>query len=168
MPKKKQPRAYPTDMRRCRHAGFAFNPYGPVVEISDAPADNPLKSRQPVTPLTARMFVGLSVGRQPRWSVDTVVSIVRRVRRAQRAPADASFLFQKGLYTYKRGEGKGRVVEEDSVQVVVLNFGAEKQATFEKRMIALAETLARELEQETVYIELQKSGIPYEVLEVVP
>lgn len=158
MPKKK----IAVDLRTFRHRGVEFRPTGKVIEVGEVPQveENPVK-RHTVAPLTARLFVGLSVGQDETWTVEDVIGITQEVRLRQKEAPDASFLVQRGLYTDRSSE----VVREDSVQVVLFNFGTD-QAAFEDQMTELAEVLIDRLQQETIYVELQKSGVPYSVLEV--
>lgn len=150
------------DMRTFRHRGVEFRPSGEVIEVGEVPQleSNPVK-RHAATPLTARLFVGLSVGQEKAWTVEDVINVTQEVRIHQKESPDASFLVQRGLYTDRSNE----IVREDSVQVVLFNFG-DDQATFEDQMIELAEELVDRLQQETIYVELQKAGVPYTVLEV--
>ncbi len=149
------------DMREFRHGQVRFVPKGPVIEVgsTDRLNYNPV-TRSPAVPLTARLFVGLNVGQTPTWSVEDVIRVTQRARLEQKTAPDASFVLQRGLYTDK-------AENEDSVQVVVFNFG-DPEDVFEQQMIALAEALIRELQQEKVYVELQRAGVPYVVLEATP
>lgn len=150
------------DMRTFRHRGVEFRPSGEVIEVGEVPQleSNPVK-RHAATPLTARLFVGLSVGQDKAWTVEDVINVTQEVRLRQKEAPDASFLIQRGLYTDRSNE----IVREDSVQVVLFSFG-DDQATFEDQMVELAEELVDRLQQETIYVELQKAGVPYTVLEV--
>jgi hypothetical protein len=153
----------PVDMRTFRHKNVTFTPKGPVLKVGSGETPvlpNPIK-RETVIPFTARLFVGLSVGQEDAWTVEDVIDITQRVRVKQGADPDASFLLQRGLYTDRAQE----IVREDSVQVVIFDFG-EDQEKFEGQMGDLAETLIKELKQETIYVELQKAGVPYAVLKV--
>jgi hypothetical protein len=102
----------------------------------------------------ARLFVGLNVGKKPRWNVNDVVRIVKRVRREQTGSVGASFLTQRGLYSSGRS-----IVNEKSVQVVILDEQALGARKWKDQIVELAEALAEELKQEVVIVELQKSGI---------
>jgi hypothetical protein len=150
------------DMRTFRHAGVEFRPTGKVIEVGEVPQleANPVK-RHAATPLTARLFVGLSVGQERAWTVEDVINVTQEVRLRQKEAPDASFLVQRGLYTDRSSE----IVREDSVQVVLFNFG-DDMAVFEAQMVELAEELIDRLRQETIYVELQKNGVPHSVLEV--
>jgi len=160
MPKPK--RSYNCDMRRFRHRKISFNPSGPVYAIGEQGRLQANRAeRQDVIPLTARLFVGLSVGEKSTYTVDDVVRITKRVRKQQGEMPDASFLIQRGVYT----DNENRIIDEDSVQVIIFAFDADEKA-FEKQMVELAETLIDELQQETIYVEMQKSGIPYAVFKV--
>lgn len=154
---------YPCDTRRFCHGRVQFVPEGPVYAVGDGRKlqQNAFK-RVGAVPLTARLFVGLNVGGTPTYSVDDVVRITRRVREAQGEAPDSSFLLQRGIFT-----GRGGVVEEDSVQVIIFDFGGGRDK-FEAEMVELAETLLSELQQETIYVEMQERGIAYDVFEVTP
>jgi hypothetical protein len=156
--------SYHLDLRKFRMKKVTFKPTGPVCVVPCGGEEhrdaNPAKRLQGAQ-RSARMFVGLSVGNKPTHTVDDVVAITRRVRQAQGADPSSSFLLQRGVY-----QGSTGVVEEDSVQVVILDFGT-KAKLFEKQMVELAETLARELQQEVVYVEMQRNGVRTVTLEVV-
>lgn len=152
------------DMRRCHIGDGEFIPEGPTYMIggSGARAPNPIQETKGGQRV-ARLFVGLSVGQKPRWDVDDVIKIVRRVRTKQTGDPGASFIIQKGIF-----KGKGdKVVEEDSVQVVIMDFGKSADK-FKKDMGALAMELVKKLKQEVVYVEMQRNGIRTSTLEATP
>lgn len=158
---------YPCEMRRWRHRRAQFVPRGPVYAFGDVSRFDLHENRRQrieVVPLTARLFVGLNVGQEPTYSVDDVVRVTKRIRKAQGEVPDSSFLLQKGLFT---DEVTAATVEENSVQVVIFDFGGD-EVKFEDEMGELAETLARELQQQVVFVELQRKGVPYAVLRVTP
>jgi hypothetical protein len=142
--------ALPADLRRfrlrTRGHNVSFEPRGPVHCCGNPETlqriRNPVE-RLDVVPFTARLFVGLNVGDAPTYSIEDVVRLVRQIRTRQGAPPDASFLAQRGLFT---GAG-GRVIEEDSVQVVIFNFGQDEQL-FEREMEDLAQELTERLRQQ--------------------
>lgn len=122
--------------------------------------------------LAARVFVGLSVGQDAAFDVDDVVAIVKKVRAAQGKRdkrhdrhVDASFIAQRGLYTSRKS---GDVVEEDSVQIVLLNTDGLPKRQFESEIVELAEQLATRLDQEEVIVDLQENGISKKTLGVKP
>jgi hypothetical protein len=161
---KKLPKGtYCCDMRRFRHRGVHFIPNGPVYAVGDSTRlqFNPIEEED-VVPLTARLFVGLSVGQRATYTVDDVVKITKRVRQQQGQSPDSSFLLQKGIYTDKANE----IVEEDSVQIVIFSFDESDKKEFQRQMGELAQVLAEELDQETIYVELQERGVPYRILKV--
>lgn len=130
-------------------------------ECDEARSKNPVAwdSSEPVN--AARLFVGFNVGGPPKWSVNDLIPIVRKVREAQGAHPDASFLIQKGIYTSER---TGQVVQEDGAQVIVLDVASEED--FRKHIIELGEHIARDLEQEVVIVEFQKGGLTRETMGV--
>jgi hypothetical protein len=157
-------RTYPCDMRRFRHRKVRFNPSGDVYSFGDHARHRMRENkaeRQDVIPLTARLFVGLSVGEKSTYTVDDVARITKRVRTEQGELPDASFLIQRGIYT----DNENRVIDEDSVQVIIFSFSGDAEE-FEKQMVELAEVLIDELQQETIYVEMQRGGIPYSVFKV--
>lgn len=103
----------------------------------------------------ARLFVGLNVGDTPTWSIKDVMEIVGAERMAQTGDPSASFVGQRGIFKH----GAGHVVEEDSVQVVVLNLDESvSRDRFEQQMVRLATRLADVLQQELVIVEMQHGG----------
>lgn len=112
----------------------------------------------------ARIFVGFNVGEEPRYTMDDLVEIVRRVRREQIGKADATFLYQRGIYTHS---SDGKEVTEDGAQAILLNLDPSigpKQ--FEAQMKELATTIADEMQQELVIVEIQRNGVTQIVLGV--
>lgn len=104
----------------------------------------------------ARLFVGLNVGAKARWRPADVVRIVKRIRTDQTGDPSSSFLTQTGIY--KHGS-TGQVVTEKSVQVIILNTAFIPEVEFRQQMVALAEELARRLQQAEVIVELQRGGL---------
>jgi hypothetical protein len=113
--------------------------------------------------LAARIFVGFSVGHDAVYSMDDVIPLVKRVRMKQGVPPDASFLYQRGMYTHADGSG---TVTEDGAQIVLLNLSGASQEEFTNQMIELANVIREELQQESVIIEIQSKGIVQEVIGV--
>lgn len=161
--------ALPADLRRFRFNNrkyhVSFEPRGDVHCCGD-PANlklrrNPVE-RLDVVPLTARLFVGLNVGQKPTYSVEDAVKLTREIRTRQGALPDASFLAQRGLFT---DEKTREIVDENSVQIVVFDFSGD-QEFFEAQIEELAEELAQKFQQQVIYVEMQKAGVPYTVLRV--
>lgn len=67
---------------------------------------------------------------------------------------DASYLSQEGTFTH-RGH---RVVHEPSVQIVIIAPIGYDIDVFMQDMRDLAEQLAARLEQEEVFVEIQRNG----------
>jgi hypothetical protein len=113
------------------------------------------KTKRPAD--AARLFVGFNVGDTARWTLDDLVAIVSRIRTEKhKARPDASFVAQRGVYTHKRS---GKVIEEPGAQVIVIDVDGVGSAKFEKQMEDLAATIAKELQQEEVILELQRGGL---------
>ena len=112
-----------------------------------------------------RLFVGLDVFNQARWSMSDVMEVVRSERIAQTGNPDSTFIAQKGIFKHASGE----IVEEDSVQVIIYNLeeGVDYE-TFKEHMVALGSRLASVLRQELVVIEMRLRGVSEEVIGVGP
>lgn len=142
----------PIDTRRINTRHFSFMPT-PRTEVRLGSRRNPVDDFSGDN-WAARLFIGFNVGTEPRWSIDDLLPRVRKMRQAQGAPPDATYIATRGVFTH----GSGRVVEEDGAQVII--FAVDEDAeTFQKNVLALAETLVRELEQEAIFVELQKNGL---------
>ena len=128
-------------------------------------AENPAgwTSRAPI--YAARIFVGFNVGHKAKWSMSDVVRIVKRVRKDQVGMPDATFLYQRGLYTSKRDDS---VVDEKGAQIIILNLAGASVKAFRDQMIFLGEEIATKLRQEEVIVEIQRGGISKETIGVTP
>lgn len=133
--------------------GRRFRPQGKL-DTANA-VGHELARREPLSRLAARFFVGLNVGVETKWTERDVVDAVVRIRRAQGAVPGASILSQRGIYE----DQSRRIIDEPSVQIIIIDFDGVSQDAFTKEMIALGEQLARELQQETVLLEIQKRGV---------
>lgn len=103
----------------------------------------------------SRLFVGLNVGDDPVWSLRDVIEVVGAERMQQTGDPSASFVAQKGIFKHAAGS----VVEEDSVQVIILNLDdSTTPDEFEEQMVDLATRLAHTLQQESVIVEMQLCG----------
>lgn len=148
-----------------QHVG-RFRPNGVPRLVGPRPAaGNPETWESDEPMLAARLFVGFSVGQEPTYSVDDLVPIVREVRERQGHGPDASFLLQKGIYTSQKDKS---VVEEDGAQVIVLNLEGETESKFRREMVELGETIATELSQEAVILEIQKGGVTVRTVGIAP
>ena len=113
----------------------------------------------------ARMFIGFNVGQKPVHSVDKIAGLFKRERSKQTndkgepIPVDASFVLQKGFFT----SPVDGLVYEDSTQLVVLSLFGESEKKFTDNMIEIAGIVARDFQQETVILEVQRKGVPTEV-----
>jgi hypothetical protein len=114
----------------------------------------------------ARIFVGLMVGQENRWTVDDVIRITYEVRKRQAkgGPVEgASILAQHGIY--EDVATRERVIEP-SAQVVIIDLSGREKEAFVAEMQELAEALRAELEQQTVILEIQKKGVLEDVYSV--
>lgn len=112
--------------------------------------------------LAARLFVGLKVGDEKTLRVEDVVDKVIEIRREQDEPPDATILSQRGVYS----DSKGRIIDEPSVQIIILDLAGMKKKQFIEEMSELASRLAVELEQETIILEIQKKGVVSDVFAI--
>ncbi len=142
----------------------ALNVHGDVGRASRR--HNPAAWRSSDT-YAARIIIGFSVGDQPTWTLEDLVSFVREFRTAQGKP-DASFLSQRGVYQHREGSKAGEVVTEDSAQVLIVDVWDTPRDEFVDEITALAEHFCRVMEQESVIVEFQKNGVTQEVLGIVP
>jgi hypothetical protein len=120
---------------------------------------------------SARIIVGFKVKRKNRWTMNDIVRIVKRERKKQVGNPSSTFLLQRGLYAHTEHEG-GRplVVDERGAQVIILNtpdLGTGIRE-FQGQMEELAETLATELRQEAVILEIQKGGLTVKTISMGP
>lgn len=141
-----------------------FKPNGrPVVPASSRLLTPNWSSTEPTW--AARLFVGFNVGTTPTYEMEDIIKIVRRVRREQGAPEDSSYVYQRGVYTHQSHDGE--VVTENGAQIVLLNLDPSvTEKAFRRQMIELANVIVREMQQETVIIEMQQGGIVREVIGV--
>jgi hypothetical protein len=120
---------------------------------------------------SARIIVGFNVLGEPRWALDDVVTIVKRERKRQTGDPSSTFLLQRGLYTHTEKDSAERlIVDEAGAQVIIINTvdlgtGARE---FQEQMKELAETLATDLQQESVILEIQKGGLAVKTLGIGP
>ncbi len=143
-----------------KHAGH-FRPNGSAIFVGDESVfrRNPEtwdNNAEDTPTLSARIFVGFNVGHVPTYNVDQLIEIVQAVRREQGHKPDSSFIAQKGLYTSKRD---GSLVTEDGAQVVIINLAGDDMTTFRNEMMVLAETIAGQMQQEEVILEMQRDGM---------
>ncbi len=119
----------------------------------------------------ARLFVGFNVDDRPRWEMDDVVAIVRRMREQQVGNPSSTFLYQRGIYAHQKAAGAERLVaDEEGAQIIILNLPelGVSVRDFRAQMIELAEAIAEQLEQEEVIVEIQRGGISKETMGVGP
>lgn len=143
-----------------RGGSFTPNRESPKLAYKQHPYLTPNSWDSEADVWAARIFVGFSVGQRPKYNIDDLIRIVKRVRRAQTGNPDASFVYQKGVYTHKEGPLKGQSVTEDGAQAVLLNLDPDVSTRqFYEDVIELAQIIREELEQEEVIVDVQKNGI---------
>lgn len=151
---------------RSREGTVRFVPRGSIYEYG--PRRNPATRREGPSLLSARLFVGLNVGDEERWTVDDVADVVLAARRKQKRSASASFLLQRGIYQPRTKRGYAPAVEEKSVQILIFNDDELSRREFGNEMIKLAEVMARKLRQEVIYLDIQRRGVVVDSYTVKP
>lgn len=136
------------------------------------PTANPAKVGKGAVPtnwegggFSARLFVGLNVGRKKSWSAADVKRLVAKVRESQVGSPDSSFILQRGLYS-QPGVG---VVDEESVQVAIYDTGKVKRggwrpstkAEWKREILHLARALATALCQDEVIVDLRHLNVTF-------
>jgi len=108
-----------------------------------------------------RMFVGLSVGHEPKYSIARLVKFTKDFLIGQGWPPDSSFVAQRGIYTYASTDPKGPagVVEEESAQVIILDAVKFDKDAFLLVMQNLAEYLVKAFEQEKIFVQVQYANV---------
>jgi hypothetical protein len=114
-----------------------------------------LARREPLSRLAARFFVGLNVAPGVAPCARRIFTTALTTSCSVHLVSVPSILSQLGIYE----DQQRRIINEPSVQIIIIDFDGIEQDAFTKEMIALGEQLARELEQETVLLEIQKRGV---------
>jgi hypothetical protein len=120
-------------------------------------------SKEPLQ--AARLFVGFNVGDQPVHSMSDLVDLVSD---EQGGETGSTFVSQRGTYRHSATfeYPRGQVIEEEGAQVILINTDFLPEEQFREEIVALAEKIASDMEQEEVIVELQKGGVTQEVLGV--
>lgn len=161
-----------------------FIPQGPFLYFSQSEKNPPVplhaKKTLNSSAQGARFLIGFNVGITQVWDVQTIVSHIFGLRRAQleqafaegyATPSDAggdiaaSFVAQQGLW---QTLGTKEPYPENGVQVLILNNIREKPEYFKIDMENLAAQLATDLEQQAVLLEHQVNGATVESMIVEP
>lgn len=144
------------------HRGGSFRPRGRL--LARGLVENP-PAWESARTVTGRLIVGFNVGEVPTYSLDHLIAIVERVRRQQVGTPDSTFIAQKGIYTHRDGQ---TVAHEDGAQVFIINLSGATDEEFQAELVQLAEIVAREMQQETVIVEIQVNGISQVTIGVEP
>lgn len=142
--------------------GGIFRPEGDLLAHSEKKIRmNPVRYTAETT-LSARLFVGFNVNEKPIFEMDDLIDFVFEVRKKTGHP-EATFLSQRGIYKHKVSD---RLVSEDGAQIIIIATWETTFKEFEADMIALAEKIAAEFEQEEVLVEIQKNGVTDKIMGV--
>lgn len=142
---------------------FHFKPTGKLVchdskDVRDA-REAMTRSSYGKGGLSARIFVGLNVGTKAKYKVKDVVALLKRVRKKQSPNPNASILTQTGMFKDK----SGRMIVENSVQIIVIDLDGLSEREFTEQMMTIAEAFVEEFDQEEVLVEVQKRGVVLEI-----
>ncbi len=151
-----------------------FIPKGPFLYFSQSAKNPPVplgsKKTLNATNQGARLLIGFNVGIEEVWDVQTIVSLVFKIRREQLDMAfaegyarqsdqggdiAASFVAQEGLW---QTLGTPQPYPEKGVQVLILNNVSEREDYFRTDMENMAVILCTQLEQQAVLLEHQVNG----------
>lgn len=157
--------SYPCNLGTLRWSGpfgGSFRPEGKLTHVGTRPVAGLGRTAWTSSDtLAARIIVGFNVGSRPVYQMKDLIKLVKRVREEQHADPSATFIAQQGIYQHK-DPAQGTVIE-DGGQVVIIDLDGLGEGAFEGQMIEVAEVIAREFEQETVIVEIQKNGITQRV-----
>lgn len=156
-------------IHRVKSGTKRFRPVGQVYEVDKSgslvpigPRNNPIE-RLGGGGLSARIFLGLSVGDKPTYSIDDVVKGFVEIRKSQGASPDASILLQRGVYTQS---ADGKVVTENSVQILILDFEGRSKRAFTEEVNSIGVRLRERFKQESVIVEIQERGVVQDVYSI--
>jgi len=105
--------------------------------------------------LTARFLVGFNVGGKPHWTEDDLIRFFVEIREKQERSAGASFISQRGIWHPLRGR---REPDEQGAQILVINEDRLTERAFTDETATLGEELTRRMDQDAVYLDIQKAG----------
>ncbi len=148
------------------HKG-AFRPNGKTqfIAVGDDYEPNNKQRFPGGSGLAGRVFVGFNVGPTPTYSIGFLISIVKKVRAKQSRSPNSTFVAQTGVYQSSK---TGETVTEDGAQVIIVDQDNLTPKAFEDEMEFLAETIAREMSQESVMLEIQHRGMSKDMFEITP
>ena len=113
--------------------------------------------------LSARFLVGFNVHGHSKWTEEDLIEFFVEIRAKQKRSAGASFLTQRGIWQPLGGH---REPDEQGAQILVLNEDQLDQEVFIDEMSALGEELCRKMDQDAIYLDVQKAGVVIESLEL--
>lgn len=110
---------------------------------------------------SALLIVGLSGQAGEKFSLKRIIEWVKQYRIAQVGDPGSSFVLQKGVYRHRR---TGQIIDESSVRIIILNLAEnESEDEFRNNILAMAEALRSDFNQEEVILEYQRRGVTTEV-----
>lgn len=106
--------------------------------------------------LAARFLVGFNVNGKPHWTEEDLIRLFVEIRETQARSAGATFLSQRGIW---QPFGGRREPDEQGAQIVIMNEDELDEKTFTDEMVFLGEQLARAMDQDAIYLDIQRSGL---------
>lgn len=148
---------HPIHVGNTRVGIFDFIPTGKIMFVSEGSRNNPDIFRSKET-WAARIIVGLSIkGRRRSIPPQSIISYVKAYCKFAGLDPSSSYLMQKGVYQYSGG---GRVVTENSMQIILLNLNADLHpGIFQMYMEYMAEDMGVDFKQESIVMEIQRNGV---------
>jgi hypothetical protein len=111
--------------------------------------------------LSARFLVGFNVHGEHHWTEDDLIRFFIEIREKQGRSAGATFLSQRGIW---QPIGGRREPDEEGAQIIILNEDELDERTFIDEMASLGEELARRMDQDAIYLDIQRAGLVIESL----
>jgi len=132
-----------------------FKPVGPIRTYGARHIVSARLERTGARLLSARFLIGFNVRGEPHWAEDDLIRFFVEIREKQGHPANATFSAQRGIWQPLRGH---REPDEQGSQILVINEDALTERVFINEMAALGEELTRRMDQDAVYLDVQKAG----------
>jgi len=125
---------------------------------------NPTEFKSSDPPYCATLLVGFNVGPKPKWKMNHLITAVNSYLRQKDLPLDASYGYQKGVFTHSSDKGE-HVVTENSARITILRLPYSnwmklpvKPPIFQNFCFQLAEYLCDKLIQKIIIVTISKGG----------
>lgn len=137
---------------RVKGRDLIWVPTGRLIQVSLGRRSNPIHSFE--GSLGARLIVGFNVGSQERFNMDDVRDFVLAFQTTRYNKVGASFVLQEGIFSHS----DGKVVKENSAQVVVYEDAKVGVNEWMKRVAEMADSMREHFKQESVLLEVTHDG----------